>query len=67
MRTKFKECLRVSLGAFTFLLILISELSAAAGGPTTSLQTEFLRTLYASVDPPQIADGNFFVFNVPAG
>jgi hypothetical protein len=59
------ECLRVSLGAFTFLLM--SELSAAAGGPTTSLQTEFLRTLYASVDPPQIADGNFFVFNVPAG
>jgi hypothetical protein len=45
----------------------MAELSAAAGGPTTSLQTEFLMTLYASLDPPQIADGNLLIFNVTAG
>jgi hypothetical protein len=61
----FKECLRVGLAAFTFLLM--AELSAAAGGPTTSLQTEFLMTLYASLDPPQIADANLLIFNSSAG
>jgi hypothetical protein len=65
MCMKFNEHLRVSLGAFTFLLM--AELPAAAGGPTTSLQTEFLMTLYASLDPPQIADANFLIFNAPAG
>jgi hypothetical protein len=65
MCMKFKECLRLILGALTFLLM--AELSAAAGGPTTSLQTEFLMTLYASLDPPQIADANSLIFNVPAG
>jgi len=62
---KFKECLRVSLGAFTFLLM--AQLTAVAGGPTTSLQTEFLMTLYASLDPPQIADANSVIFNTTAG
>ncbi|MBB4373907.1 hypothetical protein GGD63_006736 [Bradyrhizobium sp. cir1] len=65
MRMKFRECLRVSLGAFTFLLM--AELSATAGGPTASLQTEFLMTLYASLDPPEVADANLLIFNVPAG
>jgi hypothetical protein len=62
---KFKDCLRVSLGAFAFLLM--AELSAAAGGPTTSIQTEYLMTLYASLDPPHIADANLSIFNAPAG
>jgi len=60
-----KEYLRVCLSVFSFLLL--TELSVAAGGPTTSLQTEFLMTLYVSLDPPQIADANLLIFNVPTG
>lgn len=65
MCMKIKDCLRVSIGAFAFLLVAV--LSAGAGDPTTTLQTEFLMTLNASLDPPQIADGNLLIFNVPTG
>jgi hypothetical protein len=65
MCMKFKECLRVSLGAFTFLLM--AELSAGAGDPTTSPKIEFLMTLYASLVPPQIADANLLIINAPTG
>ena len=58
--------LRVYLASF-MVLVVTTTYSANAGGPTTSLQTEYLMTLYATLDPPQIADGNLLVVNVPSG
>src|SRR6476646_2768791 len=38
-----------------------------AGGPTTSVQTEFLMTLYATLEPAQVVDGTMVAVNVPTG
>jgi hypothetical protein len=53
---------------FAVLAVIASVLPAAAGGPTTSIQTEYLMTLHAPVDQPQvIGDAGLLVFNVPTG
>ena len=41
--------------------------SALAGEPTTSIQTEYLMTLHAKLDPPQAVDSSLLVVNVPTG
>src|SRR5215467_3960517 len=41
--------------------------NALAGGSTTSVQTEYLMTLNAQLDPPQDVDQNLLVVNVPTG
>ena len=41
--------------------------SLIAGGPTTSIQTEYLMTLHAQLNPPQAVDQSLLVVNVPAG
>jgi hypothetical protein len=61
MRMNFKDCLQVSLGAFTFLLM------APAIGYRWRTDDIAPNSLYASLDPPQSADANLLIFNVPAG
>jgi hypothetical protein len=61
----FKKWHRATLAAVA--LLLAATQSAGAEGPTTSLQTEFLMTLQAALDPPQIADANQLIFNVSSG
>ena len=41
--------------------------SASAGGPETSIQTEYLMTLHAPLDPPQAIDQGLLVYNVQPG
>jgi len=41
--------------------------TAIAGGPTTSVQTEYLMTLHAQLEPGQAIDQNLLVVNVPSG
>jgi hypothetical protein len=60
-----KKLLGVAKAALAVFLAGIG--AAAAGGPTTSLHPEFLMTMRASLDPPQIADGNLLIVNVPSG
>lgn len=36
-------------------------------GPTTSLNTEYLMTLYAPVDPPKPVDSNLVIYHVRTG
>jgi Protein of unknown function (DUF3237) len=42
-------------------------ISLIAGGPTTSIQTEYLMTLHAQLNPPQVIDKSLVVVNVPSG
>jgi hypothetical protein len=44
-----------------------TPLPASAGGPTTSVQTEYLMSLHANLNPPQAVDQSLLIVNVPAG
>lgn len=55
-----------------FVGMLIATLSGAqfpanAGGATTSVQTEYLMTLHANLQPPQAVDQSLLIVNVPGG
>jgi hypothetical protein len=41
--------------------------SLIAGGPTTSIQTEYLMTLHAQLNAPQAIDQSLVVVNAPSG
>jgi len=66
MSTVSNSSFRVCLASI-MALVVTTTFSANAGGPTTSLETEYLMTLYATLEPAQIADGNLSVVNVPSG
>jgi hypothetical protein len=42
-------------------------LSASAAGPTTEIKTEYLMTLTAQLDAPQVINDKLFIYNVPSG
>jgi len=48
-------------------IIAMTILSAAGDGPTTSVSTEYLMTLYAPVDPPKAVDSTLVIYNVRVG
>ena len=47
-------------------LSLASTLSFSAG-PTTNIKSEYIMTLTAQLDAPQVINGNLFIYNVPSG
>ena len=52
------------------LLVILFVLAAASGiaqAQTTQITTEYLMTLYASLDPPQQIDNTLFIYNVRDG
>jgi hypothetical protein len=56
--------------AFLGILIAASfgaPLPASAGGPTASVQAEYLMTYHANIAPPQAVDQNLLIVNVPGG
>jgi hypothetical protein len=44
-----------------------TSVPADAGGPTTSVQTEYLMTMHILLAPPQAVDQGLTIVNVPAG
>jgi len=55
----------IRLGAFVMALAI--SVPASAGGPETSVQTEYLMTLHAPLDAPQAIDQGLLIYNVPPG
>lgn len=55
----------ISLGAF-FMALAVSQ-PASAGGPETSIQTDYLMTLQAPLDAPQAIDQSLMIYNVQPG
>jgi hypothetical protein len=45
----------------------MTAISATGDGPTTSVSTEYLMTLYAPVDPPKAVDSTLVIYNVRPG
>jgi hypothetical protein len=44
-----------------------TQLPASAGGPTASVQAEYLLIMHANLSPPQAVDQSLLIVNVPAG
>jgi hypothetical protein len=44
-----------------------TPLPVAAGGPTTSIQTEYLMTMHVLLAPPLAVDQSLLIVNLPAG
>ena len=55
----------IPLGAFVMALAV--SVPASAGGPETSIQTEYLMTLHAPLDAPQAIDQSLLIYNVQPG
>ena len=55
----------MAVGAFA--VALATSLPASAGGPETSIQTEYLMTLQAPLDAPQAIDQGLLIYNVQPG
>jgi hypothetical protein len=52
------------------LLVILFVLAAASGiaqAQTTQIISEYLMTVYAPLDPPQVIDKNLFIYNVRDG
>jgi hypothetical protein len=47
--------------------VTVTALPASAEGPETSIKTEYLMTLHAPLDAPQVIDQSLLVYNVQAG
>lgn len=60
-----KSFFLASILAFSMAMPVTNN--AFAGGATTSVQTEYLMTLNAQLDPPQAIDQNLLIVNVPTG
>ena len=50
-----------------FIAALASAGAASAAGPEATIQTEYLMTLHAPLDPPQAIDQGLLIFNVQQG
>ena len=44
-----------------FIVALAGAVPVSAGGPETSIQTEYLMTLHAPLDPPQSLSGKIML------
>jgi hypothetical protein len=55
-----------TLGVFVGVA-LGGQIPASAGGPTTSIQTEYLMTIHAPMGVAQFVDQSLRIVNVPAG
>ena len=52
----------------SFVLTLAAALFVwPALAQTTSIKTEYLGTLYAPLDPPQVIDSSLLIYNVQSG
>jgi uncharacterized protein DUF3237 len=49
------------------MIAMVSATSVPVEGPTTSVNTEYLMTLYAPVDPPKAIDSGLVIYKVRAG
>jgi hypothetical protein len=56
----------LTVAALTAAMFAI-PMRAGAGGPTTSVQTEYLMTLHAQLTPPLAIDPSLLIVGVPAG
>ena len=65
MKSSLRLGFSVTLSSITAFFLTASALQA--GSPTTSVQTEFLMTLYATLEPAQVVDGTMVAVNVPTG
>jgi Protein of unknown function (DUF3237) len=55
--------------AATMLGLAVSAFSVPTfpAEPTTSIKSEYLMTMTAQLDAPQVINGNLFIYNVPSG
>lgn len=49
------------------LMLVAMVFAGSAQAQTTSIKTEYLGTLYAPLDPPQVIDNTLYVYNVQPG
>jgi uncharacterized protein DUF3237 len=65
---KREEAMKITLTAIALALVLVGPAVAAEdAGPTTNLKTEYLMTLNAPLDAPQVIDESLLIFNVQPG
>jgi hypothetical protein len=65
---KREEAMKTTLTAIALAIALVGPAVAAEdAGPTTSLKTEYLMTLNAPLDAPQVIDESLLIFNVQPG
>ena len=64
---KFAQPLSRIIPIGAFIVALASAVPVSAGGPETSIQTEYLMTLHAPLDAPQAIDQGLLVYNVQPG
>ena len=61
-----KQIARLKGGLFVMMFVLAAA-SGIAEAQTTKITTEYLMTVYALLDPPQVIDKTLFVYNVRDG
>jgi hypothetical protein len=54
-------------GGLFAILFLLAAASGIAGAQRTQITTEYLMTVYAPLDPPQVIDNTLFIYNVRDG
>lgn len=63
--------MHVAVRAFCIVSVGVASsfgtVQAQAGGPTTSVATEYLMTAFVPLDPPRVVDSNLLIFNVKPG
>ena len=63
----FAQSISRTIPAGAIIVALASAMPVLAGGPETSIQTEYLMTAHAPLDAPQAIDQSLLVFNVQPG
>ena len=63
----FAQSISRTIPVGAIILALASAMPVLAGGPETSIQTEYLMTVHAPLDAPQAIDQSLLVFNVQPG
>ncbi len=56
-----------SLAMLVSVFMTLCGMQSFAAGPTTSIKSEYLMTLTAKLDAPQVINSNLFIYNVPSG
>ena len=63
----FAQSISRTIPVGAIIVALASAMPVLAGGPETSVQTEYLMTAHAPLDAPQAIDQSLLVFNVQPG
>jgi hypothetical protein len=60
--------MKMKTAAVTFgLVVAVLTTSTFPAEPTTNIKSDYLMTLTAQVDAPQVINSNLFIYNVPSG